>query len=104
MISPQASGLGNYIGIDEPTSPEAPPPIGGGGKGGLGGGGSAMDGVGMVDAGSDTVKSAISTASSALGGGGGGGGDFPKYYKKGGKVVTTRMKSIGKRSTKHPNW
>jgi hypothetical protein len=62
-----------------------------------------MDGVGMVDAGSSAVKSAISTASNALGGGGGG-GDFPGFYKKGGKVVTTRMKSIGKRSAKHPNW
>lgn len=98
MTSPKASSLGDYVEVEEPSMPITPsmPPIGGGGGGG---GGSAMDGVGMVDAGSNTVKSAINTASNALGGGGN-----PQAYKKGGKVVTTRMKPPIKRNDKCSNW
>lgn len=57
-------------------------PTGGGG----GGGGTAQDGLGQIDSGAGTVRSAINTAASALGGGGGG-SDRPLYeFKKGGYV------------------
>jgi hypothetical protein len=100
MTSPKASSLGDYVEVEEPIPPSTPsmPPVGGGGGGSNG---SAMDGVSMVDAGSNTVKSAINTASNALGGGGGGN---PQAYKKGGKVVTTRMKPPIKRNDKCSNW
>ena len=59
-----------------------------GGTSPLGGGGSATDGLGQIDAGAGTVRSAISTAANALGnGGGGGGGEKPMFeFKKGGYV------------------
>lgn len=54
---------------------------------GGGGGGSAQDGLGQIDTGSGTVRSALSTAASALGGAGAGGGLLPgAMYKKGGSV------------------
>ena len=66
-----------------------------------GGGGSAQDGLGQIDTGSGTVRSALSSAASALGGAGGPPGFA---YKKGGKVVTTRMKPSMKRNAKCPSW
>lgn len=52
-----------------------------------GSGGSAQDGLGQIDAGAGTVRSAINAAQGALGGGGGGGG-LPPFgaFKKGGQV------------------
>ena len=57
-----------------------------------GGGGSAQDGLGQIDAGSGTVRGALSTAANALGGAGGG---MP-MYKKGGSVKGNYTSKDGK--------
>lgn len=72
---------------------------------GSGGGGSAQDGLGQIDTGSGTVRSALNTATSALGGGGGsslppggGGGSLPPeliMYKKGGYVSKGGKLNLG---------
>ena len=83
------AGLGKMMGMPQEGIPSY-----GGGDGGVpipsvgttgGGGGSAQDGLGQIDSGAGTVRSAISTAASALGGGG---GSLPPgaIYKKGGYV------------------
>ena len=89
-MTPALRDLGDIVGVTG-TLPDY-----GGGGGGIpvpvgtsptGGGGSAQDGLGQIDTGSGTVRSALSTAASALGGGGGGGGGQPGLaYKKGGYV------------------
>jgi len=75
---------------------------------GSGGGGSAQDGLGQIDSGSGTVRSAINTASSALGGGGGGSSLPPgAIYKKGGYVSKDGKLNLGSgrisTSTKNKN-
>jgi hypothetical protein len=63
---------------------------------GSGGGGSAQDGLGQIDTGSGTVRSALNTATSALGGGGGSSVPpalFP--YKKGGYVSKGGKLNLG---------
>lgn len=79
------------------------PSYGGGDAGGTsptgvgGGGGSASDGLGQIDSGSSTVRSAINTATSALGSGSGGGGSsHPLYeFKKGGYVGKDGKLNLG---------
>jgi len=60
-----------------------------------GGGGSAQDGLGQIDAGSGTVRGALSTAANALGGASGG---LPPgaMYKKGGSVKGNYTSKGGK--------
>ena len=64
-----------------------------GGIGGIGGGGgSATDGLGQIDSGAGTVRSALSTAANALGG-----GDRPSFqtFKKGGYVSKGGKLNLG---------
>ena len=84
----------------------------GGGSNDGGGGGSATDGLSTVNQGAQSIGSALSRASAAIGGGGGGGGggstddvfpSGPYTYKKGGHVTTRRV-STGSTSKKSPNW
>jgi hypothetical protein len=89
IMTPMIKGLGGMTGD---TGLSVVPggtflPAGVGGTSPMGGGGSsAQDGLGQIDSGAGTVRSAISTAASALGGGGGGELPVGATYKKGGYV------------------
>ena len=106
------SSLGGALGM-----PKEIPGFGGGdvgttgGTSPLGGGssGSATDGLGLIDSGAGTVRSAINQASTALGGGGGGlGPDFA--YKKGGYVKGGKINlgsgrvSTASKNKSNSNW
>ena len=97
-MDPGISGLTDMLPGSDWTGTKPVPSVG---TSPTGGGGSAQDGLGQIDTGSGTVRSALSSAASALGGAGGPPG---LAYKKGGKVVTTRMKPSIKRNAKCPSW
>ena len=92
-MTPAYKGIGDIFGVPDIM------PVGGGGVGTpgtatTGGGGSAQDGLGQIDTGSGTVRSALSTAASALGGAGGSSSPQP-IYKKGGYVAKGGKINLG---------
>jgi hypothetical protein len=98
------SSLGSILNVgisDGPYMPGSPlnplnaPSFGGSIGGGGEGGGGAEAGLSQIDAGANTVRSAISSAQSALGGGGG--NSYPSYiYKNGGSVKNSYTTKDGK--------
>ena len=114
-MTPMIKGIGDMTGA---TGMSVSLPSYDGGGGGTsptsgGGGGSATDGLGQIDAGAGTVRSAISTAASALGGGGGGGAvpagsyTFKKggYVAKGGKLnLGSGRVSTASKNKSNSNW
>jgi hypothetical protein len=100
IMTPMIKSLGDYTGTNG-LSVVPGSSVGGGGApmpSVGGGGGSATDGLGQIDTGSGTVRSALSTAASALGGGGGGVttiGGQPNNYKKGGYVAKGGKINLG---------
>lgn len=70
-----------------------------GATGGGGGGGNATSGLSAVNQGVQTIDSALSKASEAIGS-----GSAQAQYKRGGKVTTTRRVSTGHQSKKSSNW
>ena len=113
-MTPMIKGLGGMTGA---TDMSVVPGYGGGDVGttggtsplGGGGSGSATDGLGLIDSGAGTVRSAINQASTALGGGGGGlGPDFA--YKKGGYVKGGKINlgsgrvSTASKNKSNSNW
>ena len=98
-MTPMIKGIGDMTGTTG-MSVVLPSYDGGGGGtspmgGGGGGGGSATDGLGQIDAGAGTVRSAISTAANALGGGGGSSLPVGATYKKGGYVAKGGKINLG---------
>ena len=88
-MTPMIKSLGDYTGTNGLSVVPGSGSGGGAPMPSVGGGGSATDGLGQIDAGSGTVRGALSTAASALGGAGGGVttiGGQPGLYKKGGYV------------------
>jgi|APGre2960657373_1045057.scaffolds.fasta_scaffold35673_2 hypothetical protein len=113
-MTPQIKGLGGMTGA---TGLSVVPSYGGGDVGGGvampsggGGGGSAQDGLGQIDSGAGTVRSAISTAANALGGGGGSSLPVGAVYKKGGYVKGGKINlgsgrvSTASKNKSNSNW
>lgn len=97
------SSLGGMLSSAMSLAPSADIRSGIGSTSGGGGGGSATDGLNAVNQGAQSIGSALSRASEAIGGGGGGGPSVTQTYKKGGQVTTRRV-STGSTSKKSSNW